>query len=70
MFCPRKFNAKTLSVNGYAPMGGCTCERSACEWWIERFGRCCIAVDAYLKGCEMEGQEALAEAKSERDRQL
>ena len=30
----------------------CECERLDCQWWNERFGMCCIAVDAYLKGQE------------------
>jgi hypothetical protein len=68
MFCPRKFNANTLNINGYAPQGGCECEGPDCAWWNEDFERCCITVDAYLKGREIGRQEALAEAKSERDR--
>ena len=30
----------------------CECERLDCQWWNERLGMCCIAVDAYLKGQE------------------
>lgn len=44
------------------------CLGKDCELWIERFGRCCMAVDAYLKGQADWRAEAQAEAKSERDR--
>ena len=27
-----------------------TCDMGNCAWWEEHFGKCCIAVDAYLKG--------------------
>ncbi len=26
------------------------CLKEECAWWNERFGQCCMAVDAYLKG--------------------
>jgi len=44
MFCPMKF------INPNKPMEYCQCEREQCEWWNERFGRCSLAVDAFLKG--------------------
>jgi hypothetical protein len=28
------------------------CILNECAWWNEYFGKCCIAVDAYLKGIE------------------
>jgi len=46
MLCPLKFN------NPNSTMQQCECERTDCEWWNERFGRCSMAVDAYLKGQE------------------
>ena len=27
-----------------------SCEQANCGFWIERFGQCALAVDAYLKG--------------------
>ena len=27
-----------------------TCDMEKCAWWEEHYGKCCIAVDAYLKG--------------------
>jgi hypothetical protein len=46
MLCPIKFN--TPYVKGYLN----ECEQVKCAWWNERFGMCCKAVDAYLKGQE------------------
>jgi hypothetical protein len=39
-------------------IAGCQCEQSQCAWWNERFGKCCQAVDAYLKGAEDSRNEA------------
>lgn len=55
MFCAFKMANPEL-VGGYKPQEGYyaeakwDCEKENCELWIERFGRCALAVDAYLKG--------------------
>jgi hypothetical protein len=46
MICPMK-----LANSNKHPVE-CECERTDCEWWNERFGKCAVAVDAYLKGQE------------------
>jgi len=46
MFCPFKFNNPSIDLRY------CQCEKEQCELWNERFGKCSLAVDAYLKGQE------------------
>lgn len=46
MICPMKLN------NPNNRPVDCQCEQTDCEWWNEHFGKCSIAVDAYLKGQE------------------
>jgi len=54
MYCPNKFahGVKILEPEYFQ------CETTNCAWWNERFGMCCIAVDAYLKGVEDSRREA------------
>lgn len=52
MICPLKFSPATLGYLGGLAKDSCQCEKGGCELWIERFGRCALAVDAYLKGQE------------------
>ncbi len=50
MLCPMKFHAKIQARADeldYDP----DCNTN-CSWWNERFGMCCIAIDAYQKGIE------------------
>lgn len=42
------------------------CQTTACAWWNERFGMCCVAVPAYIKGVEDRRQE-LKEWKKDRE---
>ena len=72
MFCPYKFNSSTVNAMGIVGQYedgngnriiGCQCEGKQCEFWNERFGKCCMAVDAYLKGCEDAHNEAKAMRK-------
>jgi len=55
MFCPFKMANPELAPH-YMPEVGCSsardwdCARNNCELWNERFGKCSLAVDAYLKG--------------------
>lgn len=49
MLCPLKFNSLSLG-NHIQDM--CKCEHQECAWWEERFGKCAIAVNAYLEGRE------------------
>ena len=50
--CPMKFNQMKYLSDGEPIDQDCHCEGEACAWWNERFGMCCQAVDAYLKGQE------------------
>lgn len=52
MYCPYKF---IKDAQGYAPevrINVLQCEKENCQWWNERFGMCCVAVEAYIKGQE------------------
>ena len=52
MYCPLKFTKPEYLPDG-TPIGGeWGCEQSNCAWWEAITGRCCMAVDAYLKGQE------------------
>jgi len=57
MFCPFKMSNPELASR-YQPETASysetywQCEKEQCELWNERFGRCALAVDAYLKGEE------------------
>lgn len=57
MFCPFKMANPEL-VSHYLPKHqfdsetDWECARNNCELWNEHFGRCSLAVDAYLKGQE------------------
>lgn len=69
MKCPVLRAAKISSGQEFtASWKGDDCLKADCELWIERFGRCCMAVDAYLKGQADWRAESQAEAKLERDR--
>ena len=69
--CPR-FRAANISSGKFRfHFENDGCLGKGCELWNERFGMCCEAVDAYLKGQEdwrAEKELIRAEAKSERDR--
>ena len=43
MICPMKL------ANSNKSLAECQCEEVECEWWIERFKKCVIVVNAYLK---------------------
>jgi hypothetical protein len=49
MICPIKPQAFDTREGCYPDA---ECDRELCAWWNERFGMCCQAVDAYLKGQE------------------
>ena len=50
MFCPFKFtNSQVDMTKDLLPTNLCQCEREQCQLWNERFGKCSLAVDAYLK---------------------
>jgi len=34
MFCPMKFNSKTLDADGAFRTDQCHCEESDCAWWV------------------------------------
>ncbi len=63
MYCPFKFNNKTLdslgSAHGVASMPGCQCEYSECGFWDYGRHRCsiCMIADAFAS--------AMSEEKSE-----
>jgi len=40
MYCPRKFNSKTLDANGSVKVTTCQCEKEECAWWIRKVGLC------------------------------
>jgi len=54
MECPFKMANPELASH-YLPQSGYysernwQCEQAGCELWNERFGKCSLAVDAYLK---------------------
>jgi hypothetical protein len=52
MFCPFKMaNPRNKEDrDGLLDQKYARCERGNCELWNTRFGRCSLAVDAYLKG--------------------
>jgi len=57
MFCPFKMANPELTSHWQPTLTNYTdtdwqCEKEQCEFWNERFGRCALAVDAYLKGQE------------------
>jgi len=52
MYCPLKFNSKTLDADGNIKNEACHCEGTDCAWWNERFRMCCQAVGDYLEGIE------------------
>lgn len=41
------------------------CLRQDCAWWEEHFGKCCIAIEAHLKGM---ADHRLEVKESQRDR--
>jgi len=49
----RGYENDTIIRNGYL-----NCFQSKCAWWNERFGMCCIAVDAHLKATEDRARES------------
>ena len=51
MFCPLKFNLKEDLEDSHG-VSGCQCEASQCAWWNDYWGKCAIAIDAYLRGIE------------------
>jgi len=53
MICPKKFNSVTVDKMGIIWADACHCETTSCAWWNERFGMCCMAVDAHIKGVEV-----------------
>ena len=59
MICPLKFKSETLNADGGLYNNTCQCEQADCEWWVEYFGKCARAVDAYLKGREYQGKEGI-----------
>ena len=55
MFCPFKMANPELTDHYSTYEESHTgnhweCARDSCELWTERFGKCSLAVDAYLKG--------------------
>ncbi len=70
MICPMKFaqdfpegySNELLIANNYLK-----CHQGDCAWWNDRFGMCCKAVDAYLKGQEDYRAERKAERMDRRD---
>jgi hypothetical protein len=50
MFCPLKFNSKTLRDDGGLDEGDCECERELCRLWEFNTGTCGLATQAYLAG--------------------
>ena len=51
MKCPLLLAANT-SWEGFELREIDDCLQAECAWWEEQFGKCCIAVDAHLKGVE------------------
>lgn len=51
MKCP-KFRVALLSLGVSYDNAHDECLKQDCEWFNEHFGRCSLAVDAYLKGQE------------------
>ena len=54
MYCPFKMANPGLTPHylpeaGYESDRDWQCEKDQCEFWIDRFGRCALAVDAHLK---------------------
>ena len=41
----------------------CGCEKTNCELWNEHFGKCSLAIDAYIKGIEDYRKEFEAERR-------
>ena len=48
MKCPLK-RSKYVYLSGSEEAVFEDCIYRECAWWEERFGKCCIAVDAYLQ---------------------
>jgi hypothetical protein len=46
------FNQQTHLPDGEPLNPDYNCMMDECSWWNERFGMCCIAVDAYQRGIE------------------
>jgi len=42
MYCPMKFNSKTLDANGDLLNNVARCEEAECAWWIPATGSCAI----------------------------
>lgn len=57
MECPMTFNQQTHLPDGERLEPGYHCIVNNCAWWNDRFGMCCITVNAYLKGVEDRWQE-------------
>lgn len=56
MMCPMKFSQGVDSYIGASDY--MKCHQADCAWWNERFEKCSVAVDSYLKGIEHRRQEA------------
>lgn len=56
-YCPYKMANPELTghydaAQGFSTETAWNCEQGACALWCEYFGKCSLAVDAYLKGHE------------------
>ena len=53
MYCPFKFNEKTLDADGYPKKDACQCEKQGCELWEPFTGTCALRTQAFLAGREV-----------------
>lgn len=45
-YCPLKFNANTIDVDGCVRIQANACEEESCAWWIERTKECAVKLIA------------------------
>ena len=68
-YCPYKISNPALTGHyepalGYSTETAWQCEQKACALWNEHFGRCSLAVDAFLKAHEDWRAEKADEARA------
>lgn len=56
MICPL-FNLAAINKDAFPQNDQTKCILQECAWWNEYFGKCSLAVSAYLKGIEDHRQE-------------
>jgi len=57
MYCPFKFNERTLDADGYPKDDACQCHREECALWERFTGTCALLTQPYLAGREVSIKE-------------